>query len=210
MLTRARAGKMREAGKKRRPPPVVLLALFALLLLAGGLLRLYGGVAERGTAEIGGPFRLVSGSGQIVTEKSFPQKYLLIYFGYTSCPDVCPTTLADIARALTRLGPRATRVQALFITIDPQRDTAALLGQYVASFSPSIIGLTGSAAEIGAAEKEYHVSVAVVANPGGEGGYGIDHTAALYLMAPDGRFVAALRADEGGRALAAAIEKIVS
>jgi protein SCO1 len=208
MATGARAGKTRGIGKKRRPPLVVLPAVLSLLVLAGLLLWLYGGAAQRGAAEVGGPFRLVSGSGNVVTERSFPGRYLLIYFGYTSCPDICPTTLADITLALARLGPRAAQVQALFITVDPQHDTPALLEKYVARFSPSIVGLTGSSAEISEVEKEYRVSVAMVPTQGG--GYSIDHTAALYLMAPDGRFVTALRAGEGGDALAAAIEKIIS
>ncbi len=209
MAARVRSGR---AGKGRAKP-AWLAGLVVLLLLAGGLLWLFGGAAERGTAErgtaeIGGAFRLVSDSGAVVTGRSFPGKYLLIYFGYTSCPDVCPTTLADIAVALTRLGKRAARVQTLFISVDPARDTPAVLGKYLARFSPAIIGLTGSQSEIGVVEKEFRVSVAVV--PGKDGGYSVDHTAALYLMAPDGRFVTALRADEGGDALAAEIGKIVS
>ncbi len=204
MALRARPGRK---GKRQRKV-LIPLGLLALLLLAGGLLWLFGGAAGEGTARIGGAFRLVSGDGEVLTEKSFPGKYLLIYFGYTSCPDVCPTALADIARALTRLGPLASRVQALFITVDPQHDTPMLVGKYAAQFSPAIIGLSGTAAEIGAIEKEYRVSVAMAPGPGG--GYSVEHTAALYLMAPDGRFVTALRAEEGGAELAAAIRKIVS
>jgi protein SCO1 len=204
------AKKMPARKTRRLSPLPVFLAVFTLLLLAGGLLRLFGGVAERTTATIGGAFRLISGDGGVVTEKSFPSKYLLIYFGYASCPDICPTTLADIAGAVAQLGPRAARVQTLFITIDPKRDTPALLGRFVAQFSPAIIGLTGSVAEISKVEREYHVSVAIAPNRGGEGGYSIEHSAALYLIAPDGRFVTAFRADESGATIAKAIEKIVS
>ncbi|HWA80385.1 MAG TPA: SCO family protein [Acetobacteraceae bacterium] len=204
-------GSRRQKMQARRPAPFpIFLALFALLIIAGGLLRLFGSVAERAAAPVGGAFRLLSSKGGIVTEKSFPGKYLLIYFGYTSCPDICPTALAGIARAMARLGPRAAEVQALFITIDPARDTPALLRRYVAQFSPAIIGLTGSVAEIAQVEKEYHVSVSVPPSQTGKSNPGIDHTAALYLMAPDGRFVTAFRPDESGTDIAASIGKIVS
>ncbi|HUC16826.1 MAG TPA: SCO family protein [Acetobacteraceae bacterium] len=199
------------AGKARRLAPLpAFLALLALLVLAGALLRLFGGAADRATAPVGGAFHLISSNGGIATEKSFPGKYLLIYFGYTSCPDICPTALADIARAMDRLGPRAARVQSLFITVDPARDTPTRLRKYIAQFSPAIIGLTGSAAEIGQVEKEYHVSVSVPPRQNHTSSREIDHTAALYLMAPDGRFITAFRPDENSAAIAAAIGKIIS
>ena len=199
-----------EAKKARRKLLFLALpALFAFLLVAFLLLRLYGGAAQQ-SAGIGGPFRLTAGNGDVVTQRSFPGKYKLIYFGYTSCPDVCPIALADIATALARLGPHAARLQALFITVDPKRDTPSLMEKYVAQFSPAIIGLTGSPAEIEAVEKEYRVIATIVPNLGGKPGYTIDHTAALYLMSPDGRFVTAFQAEESGARLAAAIGKIVS
>ncbi|HTU55327.1 MAG TPA: SCO family protein [Acetobacteraceae bacterium] len=203
-------GKKPEARKAgRRALFIVLPATLALLLLAFLLLRLFGGTAQQ-SARVGGAFRLTAGNGDIVTQRSFPGKYKLIYFGYTSCPDVCPIALADIAAALADLGPRAARVQALFITVDPKRDTPALMRKYVRQFSPAILGLTGSAAAIEAVEREYRVSVAIVPGPAGQGGYTIEHSAALYLMAPDGSFVTAFQAEESGAALAAAIGKIVS
>ncbi len=205
---RAKKAEARKAG--RRALFLALPATLALLLLAFLLLRLFGGTAQRSAATIGGGFRLIADNGDVVTERSFPGKYRLIYFGYTSCPDVCPTALADIAAALSRLGPAAARVQALFITVDPKRDTPALMRKYVRQFSPAILGLTGSAAAIEAVEREYRVSVAIVPGPAAQGGYTIDHSAALYLMAPDGSFVAAFQAEESGATLAAAIDKIVS
>jgi protein SCO1/2 len=199
-----------EAKKARRKLLFLALpALFAFFLLALLLLRLYGAAAQH-SARIGGPFRLITGNGAIVTERSFPGKYKLIYFGYTSCPDVCPIALADVAAALARLGPRAARLQAIFITVDPKRDTPPLMAKYVAQFSPAIVGLTGSPAEIAAVEKEYRVIATIAPNLGGKPSYAIDHTAALYLMSPDGRFVAAFPAEESGAILAAAIAKIVS
>jgi cytochrome oxidase Cu insertion factor (SCO1/SenC/PrrC family) len=163
----------------------------------------------RAAPAIGGPFRLVSGNGTTVTERDFRGEYLLVYFGYTSCPDVCPTTLNEMAHALTLLGPRAARLQALFITVDPARDRPPLVEKYVARFSPDLIGLTGSAAQIAAVKKEYRVSVAMVPDPGKACGYTIDHTAVLYFMGPDGRFITALRADQSGADLAAAIVKLM-
>lgn len=206
-MPRPRAKKA-EAGKAgRRALFLALPAILALLLPAFLLLRLYGGAAQRSAATIGGAFRLTAGNGAIVTERSFPGKYKLIYFGYTSCPDVCPTALADVAAALARLGPRAQHLQALFITVDPKRDTPALMARYVTQFSPAIIGLTGSPAEIAAVEKEYRVIATIVPN---HAGYAIEHTAALYLMSPDGRFVTAFPAEENGARLAAALAKLVS
>jgi protein SCO1 len=205
---RAKKAEARKLG--RRALFLALPATLALLLLAFLLLRLYGGAAQRSAATIGGGFRLIADNGAVVTERSFPGKYKLIYFGYTSCPDVCPTALADIAVALTDLGPRAARLQALFITVDPKRDTPALMRKYVRQFSPAILGLTGSAAAIAAVEREYRVTAIVVPNQGKNAGYTIDHSAALYLMAPDGSFVTAFQAEESGATLAAAIGKIVS
>jgi len=210
MRTGTHSAKLPARKARRLVPLPAFFALLALLVLAGGLLRLFGGAADRAPAPIGGAFRLVSGNGRIITEKSFPGKYLLIYFGYTSCPDICPTALADIARTMDRLGPRATRVQTLFVTVDPARDTPKLLKKYVAQFSPAIIGLTGSTAEIAQVEKEYHVSVSVPSGQNRTGSREIDHTAALYLMAPDGRFITAFRPDESSTAIAAAIGKIIS
>jgi protein SCO1 len=139
-------------------------------------------------ATIGGPFRLVDEAGHVVTDRNFRGKYLLIYFGYTRCADVCPTTLSDIARAVDVLGSKGSEVTPVFITVDPQRDTPTVLRRFVAAISPRLVGLTGSADEIAEVEKEFHVYVrkadAVRPNE-----YEIDHSALLYLISPDGRLV---------------------
>jgi protein SCO1 len=204
------SSKEQRRGARRRFLFVAPGAIFALLLLSRALLLLYGGPTHRTPPAIGGPFRLVADTGEIVTERNFRGKYLLIYFGYTACPDVCPTTLNEIAHALALLGPRAARLQALFITVDPRHDTPLLVAKYVTRFSPELIGLTGSPAEIAAVEKEYRVSVDVVPDRGHAGGYTIDHTAVLYVMGPDGQFITALRADQSGADMAAAIAKLMS
>lgn len=161
----------------------------------------------RNATTIGGPFQLVNGEGAPVSERSFPGKYMLVYFGYTLCPDVCPTTLADEANALDVLGAKGDRVQPVFITIDPKRDTPAVVQQYTASFSPRLVGLTGTQGEIAAVARAYRVYYAPHRTGPGPDDYTMDHSSILYLMAPDGRFVAPIRADQEGPAMAADIAR---
>jgi protein SCO1/2 len=183
---------------------VALSTAITLLSLAGGFLWLLGGPAAVLTKQvIGGPFRLAASDGRTVTDRDFRGKYLLIYFGYTSCPDVCPTALNDVAAALDRLGAKADHVQPLFVSVDPKRDTPGVMAKYVAAFTPHLIGLTGSPDDITAMERGYHVSAAMIRT--GADDYSIDHSAVFYLIGPDGRFIAALRAAQSGEALAADI-----
>jgi protein SCO1 len=188
----------------------VLIVATVLLMVASGLFWLFTGAARLTASPVGGSFRLVASDGRTVTDRDFRGKYLLVYFGYTSCPDICPTTLNDIADALDYLGPSANAVQPLFITVDPQRDTREAIGKYMAAFTPRLIGLTGSPDQIVSAEKLYHVSAAVVRGDGPSSYYSIDHSAVLYLIAPDGNLVTALPADQTGAALAAAIRQHLS
>ena len=128
----------------RRPPAfiygIIGLVVAVLILGTGAFMWLSGG----GTASlVGGPFTLQDGSGRQVTDRDFRGKYMLVYFGYTFCPDVCPTTLNEVADALDRSGSKADRLQPIFITVDPKRDTPAVVKQYVAAFTPRLIGLTG-------------------------------------------------------------------
>jgi len=181
-----------------------------LLLLASGYLWLIGAGTPPRIAAIGGPFQLVQADGHVVTDRSFPGKYLLIYFGYTFCPDVCPTTLAKMAAALDKLGAKADRVQPLFITIDPKRDTPAVIGRYTAAFSPRLLGLTGTAEQIATVEKEYRVYAAVHRTGSGPNDYTMDHSGIVYLMGPNGHFVAVVRADADADAMAVDIAKKLS
>ena len=146
-----------------------------------------GRVVTTGQADVGGPFQLTDQSGKRVSDKDFRGRYMLIYFGYSFCPDVCPTTLAVMAQALDKLGPEARRVTPVFITIDPERDTPKVLEDYVKAFGPSFVGLTGSVAEIKAVEKKYRVYA--VKKPLEGGNYGMDHSSVIYLMGPDGKLV---------------------
>jgi protein SCO1/2 len=139
-------------------------------------------------ASIGGPFSLINGAGRDVTDRDFRGKFLLVFFGYTNCPDLCPTTLEAIAQALKLLGAEAANIQPLFITVDPARDSPALMGRYVALFSPRITGLSGSPAQVQRVEREYHVYV----GPADPKTGAINHSAILYIMGPDGRFITAL------------------
>jgi protein SCO1 len=148
----------------------------------------------------GGPFTLTAADGTVVTDQTYRGKWLLIYFGYTHCPDVCPTTLSEMAAALDELGPRAGQVQAIFITLDPRRDTAEIITEYVKAFDARIVGLTGTPQQVGAAARAYQVFYERVDRDDGD--YLIDHTSYLYVVGPDGRFVIAWPSDRRGEEMA--------
>ena len=140
------------------------------------------------SAAIGGPFRLLDQNGRTVTDADLKGHPFLVFFGFTHCPDVCPTTLFEISEVMRELGADADRLGALFITVDPERDTPAALKDYLSSFDPHLVGLTGGLDAVGAVAKAYRVYFKKV--PLDDGGYTMDHTAIVYLMDKDGRFVA--------------------
>ena len=144
-----------------------------------------------GQADIGGPFHLIDQNGKSVSDADFRGRYMLIYFGYSFCPDVCPTTLAVMAQALEKLGPEARRVTPILITIDPERDTPKVLAEYMKAFGPRFVGLTGSVDAIKDAEKKYRVyAVKKPLDPSKpKAGYGMDHSSVLYLMGPNGKLI---------------------
>jgi cytochrome oxidase Cu insertion factor (SCO1/SenC/PrrC family) len=160
----------------------------AVLLGAGSfmLALTVGSVAE---AEIsyGGTFILVDQKGSPITDENFRGKYMLIAFGYTHCPDICPTLLADMANAMTRLGPEGAEITPIFVTLDPARDTPKVIADYVSSFSPRMVGLTGPEEYIASAAQKYHIKYEK--HPEKNGNYSIDHTAAIFLMGRDGQFL---------------------
>ena len=135
---------------------------------------------------IGGAFRLTEQDGRTVTEQDFKGKPALVFFGYTHCPDICPTTLFDLSQVFAKLGP-AAKVTGVFVTIDPERDTPATLKDYLSSFDPRIVGLSGDRPAIEAAQKAYRVYSRKV--PGENGEYTMDHSSIVYLMDKQGRFV---------------------
>ncbi len=187
---------------------IIGLLVAVILLAAGGYLFLTG--TQPAALTVGGPFSLIDGDGHPVTDQTWHGKYMLVYFGYTFCPDVCPTTLTNLAGALAKLGPRADQLQPLFITVDPKRDTPEVVKRYAAAFDPRIIGLTGSDAQIAAAAKAYRVYYAVHRTGPGPDDYSMDHSSVLYLMGKDGKFIAPLRADQSGDQLAATLTRLMS
>ena len=199
----SRAARRKAADRARLAKLAGIVA--TLLLLASGCLWLIGAAGSSRTAVIGGPFNLVQGDGRPITDRSFPGKYLLIYFGYTSCEDVCPTTLAKMAVALENLGETGSKVQLLFITVDPERDSPSVVQRYASLFTPKLVGLTGASNEVRKVADEYRVSSAAHGRVTDTGRYAVDHSSVLYLVGPDGRYIAPIRADESGAAMARVI-----
>ena len=171
---------------------LVLGAFLAGLLLFFGVIVVVTGIAPspigQAVAAVGGPFHLEDQNGKSVSDQDMKGRPFLVFFGFTHCPDVCPTTLFDLSQVLQKLGPDADRTGALFITVDPERDTPAVLKDYLSNFDPHLRGLTGDQASINAAIKAYRVYAKKV--PLDNGDYTMDHTAVVYLMDKDGHFVA--------------------
>lgn len=171
------------------------LILIATAFLAGLVLCLSlvlliaprGGAPAPQPSTVGGPFRLTDQNGVTATDKDMAGKPFLVFFGFTHCPDVCPTTLFDISEIFRKLGPDAGRANALFITVDPERDTQQAMKTYLSSFDPHVRGLTGEEAAVDGAIKAYRAYSKKVPT---SDGYTMDHTALVYLMDKEGRFVA--------------------
>ena len=174
---------------------ILLSVLFSSALVIGKL-----SAHAASAVTIGGPFTLSTPDGTTVTDQTYRGKWLLVYFGYTFCPNSCPTMLLDIATALEELGPDAAKVQPLFITVDPQRDTPQVMQQYTRSFDPRIIGLIGTSEQIAVTAQAY--GAYYVRHGPGSNEYVIDHSTYLYLMDPEGKFVRAFRDDTSGECIA--------
>ena len=196
----------------------LLIGLLAFLVIVGALLlmdapwmsgdRQGGGLSS---VAIGGPFTLVAGDGGTVTDQTYRDKWQLVYFGYTLCPDACPTALNEIAGALEALGPLAAKVQPLFITVDPERDKQAVMASYVKSFDPRIIGLTGTPEQIAAAARAYRVYYAKVADKDAPDGYLMDHSSVIYVMRPgDDRLVATFTHETTSDQMAERLKKLIT
>ena len=187
------------------------LAAFALFPEARERLTPSISMRSVGQALVGGPFTLTDHNGKRVTDKDFRGKFMVVFFGFTNCPDVCPTALQVMAAALDKLGANAERVTPVFISIDPEHDKPAQLASYVASFHPRLVGLTGSQAEIDAVAKAYRVYVKKVPDPKSTAGYTMDHSSIIYVMGPDGsyraHFTHATSPDAMAERLAAIIQK---
>jgi protein SCO1/2 len=169
---------------------VLLIAVPGLLLYAGKQLGWFGAPAPVARPAVGGPFELVTHEGRAATDADYRGRLMIVYFGFTYCPDVCPTGLTAIARALDLLGAGAVNVVPLFVTVDPERDTPEQLKEYVRHFHPRLIGLTGTAEQIAKAAKAYRVYYAKARPQGAPADeYTMDHTAIIYLMGRDGKFI---------------------
>jgi protein SCO1/2 len=162
-----------------------LILCFAVILIVSGRVS---APSVTQIATIGGPFSLTDQNGRTVTDQDLKGRPSLMFFGFTHCPDVCPTALFEVSEIMRALGPDADRVRALFVTVDPERDTPATLKDYLSSFDPHLSALTGDPEAVAAMAKAYRVYYKKV--PLSEGGYTMDHTAIVYLMNKDGRFVA--------------------
>ncbi len=175
----------------RATRPLVIIGAFAASLAVGLLLMMWlmGGLKNvAAPAAIGGPFQLTDQAGQTVTDQNLKGRPTLIFFGFTHCPDVCPTSLFEISEVLRAMGKDADKVNAWFVSVDPERDTAAAMKDYLASFDPHLKGLTGNPEAIAKVISAYRVYAKKV--PLKDGDYTMDHTALVYLMDKDGRFVA--------------------
>ncbi|HEY1796364.1 MAG TPA: SCO family protein [Stellaceae bacterium] len=202
-----------EAGQRLLLAAVVAAGL--LVLASGALLfyafnyRPHGAANTPLSAMIGGKFSLVDQNGKPFTDADMKGKWQLVFFGYTHCPDVCPTTLNELSLAFGKLGSAAaSKMGVIFISVDPDRDTPAVLKDYVSSFSAPVTALTGTATQIAEAAKDYRVYYAK--HPTKDGGYDMDHSALIYVMDPEGRFTATFAPDDPADKIAERMKKLLS
>ncbi len=190
------------------------LLAFALVkgarLLTGTEPSRTGAIVATSEAGLGGPFTLTDSNGKPVTNADFRGRFMLIYFGYAFCPDICPTELQAMGRALDALGPKAARVTPVFISVDPARDTPASLKPFVRAFHPRMVGLTGTPEQTAAVTKAFRVyyRLGQPSRPGAKD-YLVDHTSFFYLVGPDGDFRAVLRGGVDAPAIVKALEQLV-
>ena len=184
----------------------VILGTGAFLALAlQGTPRGVAGTALAGA--IGGPFQLIDQNGKTFTDADLKGKWSLVYFGYTHCPDACPTALNDISIALSQLGPKRDAVRPVFITVDPERDTPESLKAYVTSFDAPILALTGTAEQVAKAAKGYRVYYAKHPEAGGD--YSMDHSSVIYVMDPQGRFTASFTHESAPEQISERLKKLI-
>jgi protein SCO1/2 len=212
----------KQRGENRKPLYLLwrgccgFLTLAALCLILGpGVMRAESqpqrspqqimDILMRGGETVGGPFALIDHEGRARTDADFRGKLLLVYFGFTYCPDICPTDLMNMSLAVDQLGSDGAMVQPLFITVDPERDTASHLAQYVSLFHPRLIGLTGDGDAIRRAADAYKVYYLKVAT--GKDDYTVDHTAFTYLMGPGGEYLGFFRPGTSPERIAGAIKQ---
>ncbi len=185
--------------------PLIAFVAGLVALSAALVLTLVPQHPQSGPAGIGGPFTLVNQDGKTVTERDLAGKPYLMFFGFTHCPDVCPTTLQQISDVLAALGPKADALRTVFVTVDPERDTPETLKTYLSSFDPRIVGLTGSPEQVAAAVKTFRAYAKKV--PGKGDDYTMEHTALVYLMSARNGFVGAVNLNRPAAETAAELSK---
>jgi cytochrome oxidase Cu insertion factor (SCO1/SenC/PrrC family) len=180
----------------------------ALAVIVGGVVyeQFWLGGAENASPAVGGSFTLIDQNGATRRDSDFRGKVMLVYFGYTYCPDACPTTLQAISQTLDMIGNQASKVQPIFISVDPARDTPDQLKSYAANFHPGILYLTGAPETLKQVESEYHIYVAKVPQAGSDD-YLIDHSSIIYVMGTNGRYLAAMPAGLPPKVMAATLQR---
>jgi protein SCO1 len=188
---------------------VAVIAALAGTVTAAILHRAPQAKAALHPPHIGGHFELLTPDGRTVTDETFRGKWLLIYFGYTFCPDVCPGTLMEMTRAMENIGPLADKVQPIFITVDPARDTPQVMGEYLKSFDPRFVGLSGTRQQTAAAAKVFHVYYSEKRLDTNPSEYVFDHSSYIYIMDPNGNFVNLLAGDMPGHEVAKNLKRVI-
>ena len=186
-------------------PSVIFGLLILLIALALGSYALISNKViptGSGVALVGGPFTMVNHKGETVTDKTYLGKPMLLFFGFTFCPDICPTELQVMAAALTEMGESGADIQPIFVTVDPERDTPQVMASYVSNFGERFIGLTGSPAQIANMAQTYRVFYARQDNKADPANYQMDHSAIIYLMGVDGKFLKHFSYSTDAKALA--------
>lgn len=196
-----------------------LLLTLAVVLVTAGAISFYAiprlspvadDTASGGRALIGGPFTLTNHKGETVTEASFAGRHMLIYFGYSYCPDICPMSLQTMTAAYDLLSPeQQAEIEPIFITVDPERDTVDAMAEYVALFDPELIGLTGSPDQTDKAAKAYRVYHAKVEDDESAADYLVDHSSFYYFMGPDGQYLRHFGHDTTEEEMAKGIEELI-
>ena len=192
----------------------ILFAIIAVIALSelviGSAENRNSGGSSAGAPSVGGPFTLVNHLGETVTEQDFRGRYMLIYFGFTFCPDICPTELGVMSAAVNALGSKGEQVTPVLITIDPERDTPEVLARYVALFHPRLVGLTGTPEQVDAAAKAWHVYYGKVEDESVSEAYTMDHSSIVFLMGPDGEYLKLFRPQTQPDEMAQAIETFLN
>jgi protein SCO1/2 len=197
----------------RRKGLLAAAVMVGAIAVAAGATAFWMGLALRaqvqsGATKIGGPFTLVDDTGVQVSEADLKGKSTVMYFGYTFCPEVCPTTLTDLVQWMQMIGRDADRLNYVFVTVDPERDTPKVMHDYVSAFDPRIRGLTGTSEQIAKVTKEYGVYYKRI--PTSDGGYVMDHSAVLFMMDPNVRFVGVIPYQEDTAKAVAKLKKLAA